>query len=427
MKTIVGGELYIDGHKAESLVETFGTPLLVLSEDEIRTRAQNALQAFTKIHSNARVAYAGKAFLSLAMCKLAEEEGLCLDVVSGGELFTAIKAGFPGERIEMNGNNKSKDELSMALDYGVGRIILDGSDEIDLLENILKENKGGKAKVLLRINPGVDSHTHSYITTGNRDSKFGTPLDKEILYPLLGRLINSKQVEFLGFHFHVGSQLLDNRSHLLATKKLMESLEEIRQDLGFTPSELNLGGGFGIAYTDKDEEKPFSYFLEPMVDLIKEKYESWGISMPALVIEPGRSLVGTAGTTLYTVGTIKRIPGGRTYVSVDGGMTDNIRPALYDAEYECCLATVQDQTSETVTISGKCCESGDILIKDVELPTVKRGDILAVFATGAYCYAMSSNYNKLPRPAVIMTTKNAARCIIKRQSYEDLISGDLIY
>ncbi len=431
-------ELYVDGCSAVQLAEEYGTPLLVLSEDHIRSRCRELRDTFLSRYPETRAAYAAKAFLCLELCRILEEEGLCLDVVSGGELYTALQAGFPPERIEMNGNNKSPEEIRMAVEHGVGRIILDGADELDLVEQVCRElNK--KANVLIRISPGVDSHTHQFITTGNLDSKFGIPLAPSIFAGVFRRILSSQYVNLLGFHYHIGSQLHDNESHLKATGILLDLIRELKTSYGYRTAEINIGGGFGIRYTDEDDEKPYEYFLDPVMEMIRQAFNEMELPMPAVVIEPGRSIVGNAGVTLYRVGTVKEIPGVRRYVSVDGGMTDNIRPALYDAQYECSLANrdprlpgaPQATASETapapelVTICGKCCESGDILIRDTLLPAPRRGDLLAVYSTGAYCASMASNYNRLPFLPVVMTRGGRHRLVVRRQTYQDLISRDL--
>ena len=425
MNEIRDGILYIDGVDSREIAREYGSPVMVMSKDTIVEKCNQLKGAFTEKYENCRIAYAGKAFLCSAMIRLLNEQGLCLDVVSDGELYTAIQAGFPAERIEFNGNNKSIDEIRMAVEYGVSRIIVDGTDEIALIEEEC-QRQGKKVNVMIRFSPGVDSHTHQYITTGNIDSKFGVPLSDGIIDGVIAAAMDSPYINLLGFHFHVGSQLHDNQSHVMATGILLEMVEKFRQSLGFVPQELNFGGGFGIHYTDEDDVKPFEYFLDPVMEQINEYFDGNGLARPAVVIEPGRSVVGEAGTTLYTIGTIKDIPGVRKYVSINGGMTDNIRPAMYGSEYECHLNVCGDEReAEVVTISGKCCESGDILIRDVELPAPKRGDMLAIFSTGAYCYAMSSNYNMIRRMPVVMTSNGNVELIIKGQSYEDLIANFL--
>ena len=354
-----------------------------------------------------------------------QREGLSIDVVSGGELYTAISTGFPAERIEFNGNNKLPEELEMAIDYGVGRIIIDGLQELKLIEKICR-NKNKRMNVLYRITPGVKSDTHDYIVTGKKDSKFGIPLDEDVFYPAIKDAIDSEWVDFYGLHFHVGSQLFDNTSHLKSLDIMLHLTEEIRKRFNYEIRELNIGGGFGITYTD-EERKPYSYFLDPMMKKIDNHFREFGIERPSIVIEPGRSMVGEAGITLYTVGSIKNISGVRKYVSVDGGMTDNIRPALYGAKYHGLIANKLDEdANDLVTISGKCCESGDILIKDIKIPKAEAGDIFAIFSTGAYGYSMASNYNKNPIPAVVLVKDGKDSLIIKRQTYEDMIKNEML-
>ena len=424
MKTIENNKLFIDGVSCSYLRENFNTPLIVYSKEEIEQRIDEIKHDFLNKYPNTRCAYASKAFLCLEMCRIIDKAGLYLDVVSLGELSVALKAGFPAEKIEFNGNNKSEEEIKATVSLKVGRVIVDGVDEIELLENECKK-QNTKVKCLLRVSPGVDSHTHKYITTGHLDSKFGIPLSREIFNPVFEKAVKSKYIQLLGFHFHVGSQLFENSSHLKAVTVILDLVNEVNQRYGFITKELNIGGGFGIKYMPNDTRPEYSYFLDPVMEMIKEKFSLLGMDMPAVVIEPGRSIAGEAGTTLYTVGTVKEIPGVRKYVSVDGGMTDNIRPALYEACYTALNAeNVESKDREVVTICGKACESGDILIRDIDLPKLKRGDLLAVCSTGAYCYSMASNYNMHLKPAVVMTEKGSAKLIIKRQTLESLWEND---
>jgi diaminopimelate decarboxylase len=358
------------------------------------------------------------------MCRVIQEEGLCLDVVSGGELYTALKAGFPVERIEFNGNNKSMNEIRMAVDHGVGRIIIDGSDELELIEDACR-SAGKKMKVLLRISPGVDSHTHQFISTGNVDSKFGIPLHGEMLEQVFLKIQASEWVELLGFHMHIGSQLHENSTYLQAVEVVLKIMSDFHNRFGFSTQEINIGGGFGIRYTDEDIEKPYSFFMDPIMKQIDKWSNETGLHRPTVAIEPGRSIVANAGATLYRVGAIKDIPGVRKYVSVDGGMTDNIRKALYDAPYECHINTSSD-LEETVTICGKCCESGDVLIKDIAVKSPTRGDLAIVYSTGAYCYPMASNYNKIPMLPVVFITEGLDRLVVRRQTYEELLERENI-
>ena len=424
MNEIRDGILYIDGIDGREIQRQYNSPVMVISKDTILEKIHQLKRAFTDKYENTRIAYAGKAFLCNAIIRILKEEGLCLDVVSDGELYTAISAEFPPESIEFNGNNKSLEEIEMAVKYGVSRIIVDGKDEISLIEEECKK-QGKTCNVMIRFSPGVDSHTHEYITTGNIDSKFGVPLSDGIIDGVIKAAMDSPYINLLGFHFHVGSQLHDNQSHVMATGILLDVVEKFRKKLGFVPKELNLGGGFGIYYTKEDKVKSFEYFLDPVMEQIEEYFKEHNLERPAVVIEPGRSVVGEAGTTLYTVGTIKEIPGVRTYVSVNGGMTDNIRPAMYGSQYECHVnyEPGENREEQLVTICGKCCESGDILIRDVKVAKPKRGDLLGVFSTGAYCYAMSSNYNMIRRMPVVMTSNGKSQLIIKGESYEDLIKN----
>lgn len=424
-RQVKNGTLYFDGCNTLELAEKYGTPLYVISETAIVEKCSEIRNTFLQKFEKTRAAYASKAFLTLSMCKIIEREGFCIDVVSGGELYTAMKSNFPSEKIEFNGNNKSLVEIEMAIDYNIGRIIVDGLDELSLIESVCRK-KGKKVNILYRITPGVKSDSHDYIVTGKKDSKFGIPLDDEVIFPAIEQAIKSDYVNFMGFHFHVGSQLLDNVSHLKALETLLKLIKETKEKYDYVTPEINVGGGFGIRYTEADEKRSYSYFLDPMMKRIEEFSNELGITRPEVVIEPGRSIVGEAGITLYTIGTIKDIKGIRKYVSVDGGMTDNIRPALYQAKYEGIAANKADQPkTDTVTICGKCCESGDVLIRDAGVAPLQRGDIFAIFSTGAYGYSMASNYNKNPLPAVVLVKEGESKVIVKRQSYEDMIKNEL--
>lgn len=403
------------------LAEKYGTPLYVISEDHIIHKCQEIQQDFIEKYQNVRAVYASKAFLNKEMCRIINREGLGIDVVSGGEIYVALQADFPMEKVIFHGNNKNIKELEMAIDNNVGRIVVDNFYELDLLNSITME-KGKKVQILFRVTPGVDSHTHEYISTGQLDSKFGIPISNDMIYDAVARTTDMEYIEFKGFHFHMGSQLLENTSHLMALKILVEIIKRTKDELGLETKELNVGGGFGIYYSEGDEEKPLSYFTDPiMEDLIKYCGES-NLLVPEVIIEPGRWIIGGAGITLYSIGSIKEIPNVRTYVSVDGGMPDNPRTALYKAKYEAVIANkINEENTDTVTIAGKCCESGDILIWDLEIPKPSFGDILAVKSTGAYNYSMASNYNKIPRPAVVMIRDGQDRLTVRRETYEDLI------
>lgn len=425
IREIRDNTLYFDGCSTVELAKKYGTPLYVYAERDIESRFGELRKCFTEKYPKARVAYAAKAFFPLAMAKLIEKEGMCVDVVSGGELYTAIKAGFPAEKIEFNGNNKLRAELEMAIEYGIGRIIVDSLQEISLIEEICKE-KGKTTKVLFRITPGVKSSSHDYIVTGKKDSKFGIPLDDDVVMPQIKAAIDSEYVEFYGLHFHVGSQLFDNGSHLQALDIILNLVSKIKDTYDYDIKELNLGGGFGVTYVDEDR-KPFSYFLDPMMERIAAYCEEKGMEQFHVVIEPGRSIAAEAGISLYTIGSIKDIRGVRKYVSVDGGMTDNIRPALYQAEYTGVIANKANaEKCEVVTVCGKCCESGDILITNLEIAHPERGDIFAIFSTGAYGYTMASNYNKNPIPGVVFVRDGKDRLVVKPQTYEDMLKNEIL-
>ena len=422
-REIKNGILYFDGCNTVELAQKYGTPLYVMSENDILERFSQLKEAFTDKYPNARVAYACKAFCTVAMMKICEREGMCIDVVSGGELYTAIKARFPPERIEFNGNNKLPEELEAAIDYGIGRIIVDGIGELKLIEDICAR-KDKKANILYRITPGIKADSHDYIITGKKDSKFGMPQDEDSLYREVKKALDSPYVEFLGFHFHIGSQLFEKDPYLQALNVTLKHIKNIKEKYGAEVEEINMGGGFGVVYTD-EQRKPYSYYLDPLMERINEFFVEE--QMPAVVIEPGRSIVAEAGITLYTIGRIKDIPGVRKYVSTDGGMTDNIRPALYQSEYDGIIAGKASQAkTEKVTVCGKCCESGDILIRDIDMAEPETGDIFAIFSTGAYGYSMASNYNRNPVSAVVLVKEGRSEVIVKRQTYENMISNDVI-
>ena len=425
-REIKDGILYFDGCSTVDLAKQYGTPLYVMSEGDIEDKMREIKTCFLDKYPNTRAAYASKAFCTMAIYKICEKEGFCIDIVSGGELHTAIKAGFPAERIEFNGNNKLPQEIEEALDYGIGRFIVDGLQEVALIEAICKE-KGKTANILFRVTPGVAASTHDYITTGKKDSKFGIPLDEDVFFPQVEAAIKAEHINFLGLHFHVGSQLFDNAPFLQALDIILDKVAEIKKRFDYDIKELNLGGGFGVTYID-EERKPYAYFLAPMMERIEAFFTELGVERPAVVIEPGRSIVAEAGLSLYTIGSIKDIRDIRKYVSVDGGMTDNIRPALYQAEYEGLVANkASEPKDDKVTICGKCCESGDILIKDCMITgTAKTGDLFAMFSTGAYGFSMASNYNSNPIPAVVLVKDGKSELIVKRQSYDDIIKNQVM-
>jgi diaminopimelate decarboxylase len=419
------GHLEIGGVDLIELASEYGTPLYVYDVALIRERARGFKRTFDEANVKAQVAYASKAFSTIAMVQLAEEEGLSLDVVSGGELYTALTAGFPVERIHFHGNNKSREELEMALDSKIGCIVVDNFYELNLLKEVCSE-KNTKVKILLRVTPGIEAHTHDYILTGQEDSKFGFDLQNGQAEEALKEALSYQFFDVLGLHCHIGSQIFDPTGFLLAAEKIFAKLADWQKQLSYEVKVLNLGGGFGIRYTKEDEPIQPSQYVKEIIAEVKKWGEHYSINMPEIWIEPGRSLVGDAGITLYHVGSSKDVPGVRKYLSVDGGMSDNIRPALYHAKYEAVLANKPlAPVKETVSIAGKCCESGDMLIWDLPLPETDQDDILAVFCTGAYGYSMANNYNRIPRPAVVFVENGDSRLVVKRETYEDIIRLDL--
>lgn len=407
------------------LAKKYKTPLYVVSEDIILERFNEIKKDFIEKHENTMAVYASKAFLTKEMARIVKREGLGMDVVSGGELYTAIKVDFPMEKIVFHGNNKTLDEIEMAVKYNVGRIVVDNFYELELLDKMASKYKK-KVNILFRITPGVNSHTHKYIRTGQVDSKFGVPLNENIIYEAILKAINSNYIELKGFHFHIGSQLQESETHVKSIKVLTSLMKEVKDELGFITKELNTGGGYGIHYNGNESRKPLSYFTDAMMEELEKECRKYNLERPRVVIEPGRWVVGEAGITLYTIGSIKNIPNVRTYVGIDGGMPDNPRPSLYDAQYEALIANkVDEEITDIVTIAGKCCESGDILIWDLKTPHIESGDILAVLSTGAYNYSMASNYNRIPRPAVVMISKGNDRLIVKRETYDDILRNEI--
>ncbi|MGN7455854.1 diaminopimelate decarboxylase [Paenibacillus pasadenensis] len=420
------GRLEIGGCDTQDLAEQFGTPLYVVDEALVRQRAREYVEAFKASGFRFQVAYASKAFSTVAMCAIAEQEGLSLDVVSDGELHTALQAGFPAERIHFHGNNKTPFEIEMALDAGIGCFVADNFSELQLL-NAIAGAKGRKANILLRITPGVEAHTHDYISTGQQDSKFGFDLAGGAAFEAVRQSLSLDHLVLLGVHSHIGSQIFEVEGFRMAAAKVAEFAVNVKAELGQTFRVINLGGGFGIRYTSEDSPLPVRDYIGAITDAIRSNFTAAGYPLPEIWVEPGRSIVGDAGTTLYTVGTSKDIPGVRKYIAVDGGMTDNPRPALYESKYEAVLANrAAEPAAETVSVAGKCCESGDMLIWDLELPKAETGDLLAVFCTGAYNYAMASNYNRIRRPAVVLVKDGKADVAVKRESLEDISRNDVL-
>lgn len=420
------GHLEIGGCDSTKLAQQFGTPLYVMDEQLIRHQCRQYMESFKNAGLTFQVAYASKAFCVKAMCRIADEEGLSLDVVSDGELYTALQSGFPAKRIHFHGNNKTPMEIEMAIDAKIGCFVVDNFVELNMLNAIARE-KGETVKVLLRITPGVEAHTHEFISTGQTDSKFGFDLGNGSAFEAIKAASEQSNLDLLGIHSHIGSQIFEVDGFKMAVQKVAGFAADIRDQLQVTLQVINLGGGFGIRYAEGDTPLPVSQYVEAITGAIKEYFSAHAYPVPEIWVEPGRSIVGEAGTTLYTIGTHKNIPGVRKYIAVDGGMTDNIRPALYDSPYEAMVANrANDPLKEVVSVAGKACESGDMLIWDIKLPEVNSGDILAVSCTGAYGYAMANNYNRIRRPAVVFVKDGQADVVVKRESHGDIVSNDVI-
>lgn len=419
--------LEIGGCDCLELASTYGTPLYVMDENLIRENCRMYKSAIEKYYDgNGLVVYASKAFCTTAICKILEQEGLGLDVVSGGELYTAVTAGFPMERVYFHGNNKTCEELMLAVENNVGRIVIDNKEESVTL-NEIASGSGKTVNVSFRIKPGIDVDTHEFISTGQVDSKFGMAIENGEAFETISNALKLSNLNVMSLHCHIGSQLFDVELFKSAAKVMLEFMEELKGKLGIEIEELNLGGGFGVKYTEEDEEIDYDSCIGAVSEVVKSVCSQKGIKIPKIVIEPGRSIVAPAGITLYRIGSVKEIKNIRKYVAVDGGMTDNPRYAMYQAKYDAVIVNKPDAPrTEKVTIAGKCCESGDILVKDIMLPQVSVGDVLAVFTTGAYNYSMSSNYNRIPRPPVVLVKEGKARIIVKREDYKDVIRNDII-
>ena len=419
--------LVIGQHDTVELAKKFGTPLYVLDEDLMRDNCRaykNAIDTYYDGHG--LVLFASKALCTMYTGRLVAEEGLGADVVSGGELYTLYKAGFPMEKVFFHGNNKTPDEIELALNCGVGHIVVDNKYELDLLNRIANE-KNVKQRILFRIKPGIDAHTHDFVKTGQIDSKFGVALENGEAYEIHKLALSMSNIQIDGVHCHIGSQIFDVEPFCEAAKVMIGFIADLYDKLGIKVNILNLGGGFGIKYTATDDPIAPSEYIHKVTNVVKELAQEKGIDLPFLVFEPGRSIVASAGITLYTVGCVKEIENVRTYVSIDGGMCDNPRYILYGSKYTAVLANnASAEPVAPVTIAGKCCESGDLIQEHVMMPQIHVGDTLAVLATGAYNYSMSSNYNRIPRPPIVMVSGNEAKIIVKRETYDDLIKNDVL-
>jgi len=418
------GNLEFDQYDLIELAKKYGTPCYIYSENIIRKKCREYINAFSKRNVDFEILYAGKAFLVKAMCNILKEEGLSLDVSSGGELYTALSVGFPPDKIFFHGNNKSQEEIEFAVKEKIGTMIVENEYELDLIDQIANKLKS-KVKTMLRITPGIDTHTHKYIQTGQVDSKFGIDISKAPDF--IKKVLSKEHISYNGLHCHLGSQIFNLSPYVLAIKEMVKLIRKIKDLKGIDTPNLNLGGGLGVKYLESDWSPSIENFVNLIVDNVENEARKNNLIMPKILIEPGRSIAGEAGITLYTIGAIKEIPGIRKYLIVDGGMADNPRPILYGAKYEALIVNKIDHLPlEIVTIAGKCCESGDILIKDLKLPSASPGDFLAVFSTGAYHYSMSSNYNRLSRPAVVLINQGKDDVIVKRETYADIVRNDIM-
>lgn len=420
------GLLEIGGVAVMELARRYGTPLYVFDETTLREAARRFRDAFAGAYPRSRVVYAGKAFLTTALVRILHEEGLGLDVVSGGELFVGLRGGMPPAEISLHGNNKSPRELGEALAADIGKIVIDNEHEISLLDDMTRA-RPEPFPVMIRLNPGVDVHTHKKISTGIADSKFGFPMDDGQAEAAVERILAAPGLRLTGLHAHVGSQLFDTEAPVAAIDALLDLAVKMRARHGFVLEDLSPGSGFGIAYTDADRPPTPGEWADVIGAAVSAGCTGRGLPLPILTVEPGRAIVGPAGVAVYTIGSSKVIPGVRTYHSVDGGMADNIRPSLYDATYTAALANRRgDAPEQTVTLAGKYCESGDILIEHASLPPLEPGDLMAIPAAGAYTMAMASNYNFAPRPVVILVGEGRSRVIRRRETYDDLVRCDIV-
>ena len=422
---VENGELNISGVGVSELKAQYGTPLYVYDENMLVKQCRTFINNFKSSKFNTEVLYASKAFSCLEVLRIASREGLGVDVVSLGEIHTAYKAGYDMKRAYFHGNNKTREELQYALEVGVGTIVIDNDYEYEMINKIVRES-GNTVDVLLRINTGIDAHTHEYIKTAKDDSKFGYSVYDESIYDLITDINKQSNLNFVGFHSHIGSQIFEKTSFFEAVKVVMEFTRRVQERLGLTISVLNLGGGFGVYYTQEDRPFELTEFLREYIEVVECESDNFGLDLTKVVIEPGRSLTCNAGSTLYSVGGVKKTFAGREYVFVDGGMADNPRYALYKAKYEAMIANKMNEEADTTyTVAGKCCESGDMLVMDAKLPKAEQGDLLLVSSTGAYNYSMSSNYNRLPKLPVVFVKDGTSRLVVKGETLEDLIRQDI--
>lgn len=420
------GHLTIGGVDTVDLAEQYGTPLYVLDESKLRSNCakfRNALEKYYK--GNGLCLYASKALCCKELCRIAADENIGIDVVSGGEIYTAYSADFPMEKVYFHGNNKTADEISLALETGVGYFVVDNITELNLLSQ-LSLKAGKTAKVLLRIKPGIDAHTHDYVRTGQIDSKFGFALETGEAYEAVVAASKADAIHLAGLHCHIASQVFEVSPYVEAAQVMMNFIAKLNAEQGIVIDQLDLGGGFGVRYVEKDDQVSYLDFMEPVSKVIADICAKNALKAPKILIEPGRSIVADAGITLYTVGNVKDIPNVRTYVSIDGGMGDNPRYILYQADYTVECANKADMPKDMiVTVAGKCCESGDLIQENAPVQTLEAGDILAVLNTGAYNYSMASNYNRIPRPAIVLVKDGQSRLIVRRETWQDVVSLDI--
>ncbi|GAB4095790.1 diaminopimelate decarboxylase [Brachybacterium horti] len=427
------GALEVGGVSVTRIAEEVGTPAFVLDEDDFRERARGFRDAFAEAfrpHAGAQVYYAGKAFLCGAVARWVQEDGLGLDVCTGGELAVALRAGFPAERIALHGNNKSDAELRRAIEAGVGRIVADSLDEIDRIDALSAE-AGATTAVMLRVTTGVEAHTHEFIATAHEDQKFGLSLSGGRAFEGVRDVLAAEHLELVGLHSHIGSQIFDTGGFEVAARRVLDLVAQVRDELGHTITQLDLGGGFGVMYNTQHTPSTPEALAAGIAGIVEKQCHELELDVPHVSFEPGRAIAGPSTQTLYGVGTVKDVslggPHHRVYVSVDGGMSDNIRTALYDADYSCLLASrVSGERPEVVRVVGKHCESGDIVVKDEYMPAdVHRGDLVSVPVTGAYCYSLASNYNHVPRPPVVAVKDGELRTLVRRETEDDLLALDI--
>ena len=419
------GHLTFAGYDTVELAEKYGTPLYLMDEDKIREHVRSYKTAMAKYFPTGSMPeFASKAFSCKQIYRIMAEEGIDIDVVSPGEIYTAAAAGFPMENSFFHGNNKTDADIRFAIENKVGCFVVDGEDELSALDRIAGE-MGVKQNILLRITPGIDPHTHKKISTGSVDSKFGTAIETGQAMEIVKKALSLENIKLCGFHCHVGSQIFESQPFTDASEIMLEFIAEVRDSLGYTAETLNLGGGLGVRYTEDDPEIDYGEKIKEVAEILNTQCEKFGLSVPKILMEPGRSLVADAGMTLYTVGSVKEITGYKNYVSIDGGMTDNPRYTLYESPYTVILASrANDEKDYTATVAGRCCESGDLIQENVKMPKPARGEILAVLTTGAYNYSMASNYNRVGRPPVVMLNSERDYLAVRRETFKDICALD---